>query len=267
MKQISDSPHTVLLIPDTHVPEHHGPAVANIGNLIREGDFAGVVHTGDFLNLDAPSRWSKGTIAEFAGGVRAEREAGRRILDLWFSNYSGYKGMHLGNHDRRISDYLWKYAPAVADMPEWEYSRLLDFDAFGIEQRDSIHRVAHGWVTTHGDNKEITLSQTAGATAYSAAVKYGINVACGHTHRAGIVQTSHGWGGRMRPRIGMELGHISDLRKVSYLSTGYANWQMAFGVLRVNGRRVDPEIHMIAGDGSFTYDGVLYSGGTLRKAS
>jgi hypothetical protein len=266
LKTNAESPYTILLIPDTHIPEHHTGAVANIANLIREAAFAGIVHTGDFLNLDAPSRWSKGTINEFAGNIHEERETGKRILDLWFSDYHGYKGIHIGNHDRRISDYLRKYAPAVADMPEWQYDRLLDLDSFGVEVRDAIHPVAPGWVTTHGDNREITLSSEAGKTAYNAAVKYDRNTACGHTHRAGIVQTSHGFNGRMRAKIGMELGHISDLRKVSYLPTGYANWQMAFGILRVHGRRVDPELHLIAPDGSFTFDGMVFSGGKIRRA-
>ncbi|MFE1095864.1 metallophosphoesterase [Streptomyces smyrnaeus] len=261
------SPYTVLLIPDTHVPEHHTGAVANIAALIGEIEPAGVVHTGDFLNLDAPSRWSKGTINEFAGNVHQEREQGKRVLDLWFSDYYGYKGLHVGNHDRRISDYLRKYAPAVADMPEWEYGRLLDLDSFGAEVRDSIHPLAPGWVSTHGDNREIKLSPDAGKTAYNAAVKYDVNVVCGHTHRAGIVQTSHGYNGRMKAKIGMEIGHVTDMRKVSYLGTGYANWQMALGLVHVNGRKVQPQLILVSPDGSFTYDGMEFRNGKIRKAA
>ena len=267
MKHDAKTPYTVALIPDTHVPEHHTGAVANIGAFLKENKPKGVVHTGDFLNLDAPSRWSKGTINEFAGGVHQEREKGKRVLEFWRYCYpDGYFGIHLGNHDIRISAYLKKYAPALAEMPEWEYHRLLDLPSYGIEVRDSIHKVAPGWVTTHGDNSEIRMTQTAGGTAYNAAVKYDVNVVCGHTHRAGIAQTSHGYGGRMRQKVGMEIGHISDMRKVSYLGTGYANWQMAFGLLHVSGNRVQPEIVMMANDGSFLYGGMRFENGSIRKA-
>jgi predicted phosphodiesterase len=266
LKHDASSPYTVVLIPDTHVPEHHTGAVANIGALLEEVKPKGVVHTGDFLNLDAPSRWSKGTINEFAGGVHEEREKGKRVLEFWRSKHDGYFGLHLGNHDIRISAYLQKYAPAVAGMPEWQYDRLLSLDDYGIEVRDSIHKVAPGWVTTHGDNREIKMTQTAGGTAYNAAVKYDTNVVCGHTHRAGISQTSHGYGGRMRSKIGMEIGHISDLSKVSYLGTGYANWQMAFGMLHVSGNRVQPQVILMANNGSFIYDGMRFENGKIRKA-
>ncbi|WP_052069465.1 hypothetical protein [Streptacidiphilus albus] len=175
--------------------------------------------------------------------------------------------MHLGNHDRRISDYLHKYAPAVADMPEWQFDRLLSFEQFGMELRPSIAELAPGWVSTHGDNREIPLRPTAGATAYAAAERYGVNVACGHTHRAGMVQTSHGYNGRMRPRIGLEIGHICDMRKVSYLGSGYANWQMAFGVLHVNGNSVQPQLVLIGNDGSFTFDGMKFKGGKIERAA
>ncbi|AWW40778.1 metallophosphoesterase [Streptomyces cadmiisoli] len=267
MKHDAKNPYTVVLIPDTHVPEHHTNAVKNIGAFLKETKPAGVVHTGDFLNLDAPSRWSKGTINEFAGGVHEEREAGKRVLDFWRSNHDGYFGFHLGNHDIRISAYLQKYAPAVAGMPEWEYDRLLDFDSFGIEVRDSIHKVAPGWVTTHGDNKEIRMAQEAGRTALNAATVYGKNVVCGHTHRAGITGKSHGYAGAMIPRWGMEIGHITDMRKVAYLSTGYANWQMAFGLLHISGNRVQPEVIFMANDGSFLYGGMRFENGKIGKVS
>ncbi len=55
MKHDASHPYRIILIPDTHVPEHHQQAVTNLGNLLAEAAPRAVVHTGDFLNLDAPS--------------------------------------------------------------------------------------------------------------------------------------------------------------------------------------------------------------------
>jgi hypothetical protein len=65
----------------------------------------------------------------------------------------------------------------------------------------------------------------------------------------------------------MEIGHISDMSKVTYLGTGYANWQMAFGMLHVSGNRVQPQVILMANNGSFIYDGMRFENGKIRKAA
>jgi hypothetical protein len=83
----------------------------------------------------------------------------------------------------------------------------------------------------------------------------GKSVCIGHTHRAGIVPHTEAYGGKVtRTVYGMEVGCLMDMGKAGYLKSGGANWQLAFGIHFVEGKRVSPHLVYMRPDGSFTWD-------------
>jgi hypothetical protein len=87
--------------------------------------------------------------------------------------------------------------------------------------------------------------------------KIGKSVACGHTHRAGLEPWDQGYNGKTHRLWAMEVGNLMNMRRAGYLATGAANWQQAFGLLHVAGRRVRPEVIYIE-NGRFTVAGREY---------
>jgi hypothetical protein len=59
------------------------------------------------------------------------------------------------------------------------------------------------------------------------------------------------------PLFGLEVGHLMDLRKASYLKAGSANWQSGIGMLIVDGRDVFPMSLPII-NGKLHFDGKTY---------
>lgn len=126
---------------------------------------------------------------------------------------------------------------------------------FEITALPNYYRIAPGWITTHGHCGGTTLSPIAGNTALRAARKLGVSVVMGHTHKAGILSHSEGYGGEIKRQLtGVEVGHLMDQRKAHYLKGGTRNWQLGFGLLTIENRHVQPEVIPIIG-GRFTVDG------------
>ena len=95
-----------------------------------------------------------------------------------------------------------------------------------------------GWVMAHGD--EGSLNRVPGSTAMNLARKLGKSVVCGHTHKLGIQHETTGLNGRTSTLFGMEVGHLMDIKKASYLTSGIANWQQGVGMLIQTNKEVIP---------------------------
>lgn len=109
----------------------------------------------------------------------------------------------------------------------------------------------------HGD--EGSLIRTSGGTALSLAKRTGLSIVCGHTHRLGIQHEHTAYNGKLNGKLyGVEVGHMMDLRKASYLKSGGANWQAGFAILYVDGSRVTPSVIPVIGK-SFVVEGEVYS--------
>lgn len=246
----------IVIVSDTQIPYDDRKAVKAVIGFIGDTQPDEVVHIGDLADFPQPSRWSKGTAAEFEGSVFEDSEQiKRRFLGPLREVYDGPVGVHEGNHDERPRVYLSKYAPALAESGAFDIGTLLDFDGFGITQLPEFYKVAPGWITTHGHRGGIRLTQTAGNTALNAAKRMGVSVVMGHTHRLGIGSHTLGYGGKVEKMVtGMEVGNLMDMRQASYLKGATANWQQGFGVLTVDGKHVNAQAISIT-DRRFTVDG------------
>ncbi|GAB4588696.1 metallophosphoesterase family protein [Nocardia sp. IFM 10818] len=248
----------IVIISDTQIPYTDWKAVRAVIQYIGDTQPDEVIHIGDVVDFPQPSRWSKGTAAEFEGSVFEDAEVTKkRLLEPLREVYDGPIGCHEGNHDSRPREYLSKYAPALAESGAFDLPTLLDFENYGVELLPDFYPVAPGWISTHGHRGGIRLTQKAGSTAANAVARFNTSVIMGHTHRQGLVPQTTGFGAKTTTRYGVEVGHLMDMSKAQYLKGATANWQLGFALLTVDGNHVHPQLVPITNK-RFTVDGVTW---------
>lgn len=248
----------VLILPDTHFPDVDKRLWKTILKAIQVVQPDEIIHIGDLMDYPQPSRWTKGTRAEFEGSVYEDSErAIKEIIAPLREVFDGPIRIHEGNHDLRTRVYMEKYAPALAKTDIFNFEKLLRFDDFGIEKAPDFYEVAPGWLTTHGHLGGIRLNQNAGLTALNAAKKIGKSIVMGHTHRAGICSFTTGVGGDTSTITGVEVGHIMDPKKVTYLKGATGNWQQGLAMLTLDGKHVTPHLVPVS-YGKIALEGRIY---------
>lgn len=248
----------IIVLADLQVPLHD-PAYIKVMHKFTKAMRASrqyrkveIGQIGDLTDQPETGRWNKGAAGEYRGtfwsGIRTTRE----IVDLFQFDW-----IKVGNHDRRVEDYLEKYAPALlADDGEWNLDSLLK-----LPRKTKLHRqpflMAPGWVAAHGD--EGGQSPIAGRTAFGLTNRWDASVVCGHTHRAGTVSQTIGMGPENRRRItGMEVGHGMLEEYATYIKSGAPNWQHAFGAFVVDRGRTYDHLVMMTPDNEFSWDGKIW---------
>lgn len=249
---------TIMLWPDTHIPDHDRRAVKSLLAFVGERRPDALVHLGDLNNFSGPSRWSKGTADEYLSDVAEERDKTLAFLDDLRNAYEGPVYAHAGNHDERIADGIRLYNPSLGRLPELSWPELLRFRHYDITEAPRMFSVAPGWVTMHGHTKGSKSVAQDGGHAMKLAQRYRVSVACGHTHRLGVRNHTTGYGGRLKTLSGMECGHVSDIRKATYLDDVSADWQQGFGLLYTNGSVTVPVPVPIMPGGKFIVEGKAY---------
>jgi len=248
----------VIVLSDIQAPLHDVKAVAAVQRFTSEWEPDELYCVGDEADMTEPARWSKGTFTEYAGTFQKSVDSAQRVM-LGFREALGDKPFHTmrSNHGDRLQHYISKYAPALGSLRSLEYEVLLGYREADIQYHDRIWQFAPGWALAHGD--ESGLVRTAGGTALSLARRIGLSVVCGHTHRAGIQHENTGVNGKLTSTLhGVEVGNLMDLSKASYLKTGGANWQQAFGLLYIDKGKVTPVVVPIHNH-QFVVEGKKYS--------
>lgn len=251
-----------VIVPDLQIPYHDVGFARAISNFIGDLNPAGVVFIGDNVDCAAPATWNKGTAEEFAGTLQNEFDVWKEYGVQLRTGYSGWVGVHFGNHEKRIRSYLKNKAPAFSSLRSLQLENLMSLDELGFEGLPDHYDIAPGWVTHHGDF--CSLSDIAGRSASNYSSKIGKSVITGHTHRAGIIPETYGHDGNWNWRYGVEVGHAMDPKQAGY-TNGTANWQKAFGILDVydNGAFIQPSLVYATPDGKFVQNGVVYGDSNL----
>ena len=247
----------IVVLSDMQIPYHDKKAVDAVLEFVEDYQPDELFCVGDEADSPEPSRWNKGRAEEYAGTLQKGLDKTSEIM-VAFKEAIGDRPFHVmrSNHGDRIQHYISKYAPALASLRELEYAKLLGYRENEITYHDKIYSFAPGWIMAHGD--EGNLIRTAGGTAMALARKTGSSVICGHTHRLGIQHEHTGYNGKIQNRLyGIEVGHLMDLSKASYLNTGSANWQQGIAILYVDKGKVIPSVVPITGT-SFVVEGQKY---------
>jgi predicted phosphodiesterase len=254
----------IVICSDLQIPYHNERQLRSFVRFIRDYQPDELVNIGDLTDYPQPSRWNKDTKGEFEGSIYADSELTKRIyFDAIRKVYTGPHLVHIGNHDRRPLDYQEKYAPAlnteaVKDSPYY-YGNMVDFDSFGVQDAGKFYDIAPGWVSTHG-HEGTPLRHSAGDSAIAAARKLGKSVVQGHTHRLGLKPETIGYSGNSHILWGFEVGNMMNMRKADYImkKSGGANWQSGFGVLYVDGRKVQAIPVYMTFEGVFMFEGRIW---------
>lgn len=240
----------LLFASDLQVPYQDHRYVKALERFIRDVKPHKVYQVGDLIDSPEVGRWSKGSAGEYAGTFQGSLDQSKRIIERL-----SITGLQLGNHDLRVEEYVRKYAPALMCVDSLRLESLLGLENLGCELYRRPQSVAPGWIMAHGH--EGGLSQIAGRTAYGLGEKFGKSVVCGHTHRAGVVSTTTGFGGKYNILTGMEVGHGMRLGAATYMKHT-PNWQVGFGLLWVDGQHVTPQLVTMDSACSFVFDGVRF---------
>lgn len=248
----------VIVLSDMQVPLHDARAITEVLKFTKDWEPDELYCVGDEADQFEISRWDKGTALEYAGTYQKNLDKTHEVMAR-FREAVGDKPIHVmrSNHgETRVSSYLKKYAPALGSLRDLKYERLLRYDDINVTYHNRIWQFAPGWALAHGD--EGSQVQTPGGTALNLAKKIGLSVVSGHTHKAGIQHHHQGYAGKItRALYGVEVGHLMDMAKASYLPAGHGNWQQAFCILYIRKGNVTPVVVPINGR-SFTVEGKLY---------
>lgn len=247
-----------LILSDLQVPDEDEKAVAVVAEFAKRWRPNQILCVGDEFDSPETARWNKGYALEYAGTLDENRIRTMRVLGLFRDGSLRKVPFHLSrsNHGDRIRKYLERYAPALVGLPELEYERLLHFDDLGITYHTQPYEWAPGWVLVHGD--EGSMIKSAGGTALNLAKRFGKSVVCGHTHRLGVQHDHDGYDGKItRHLFGVEVGHLMDMKKASYLKAGHGNWQQGFAIAYTEGRRTHVQTVPIT-NRSFVVEGKEY---------
>lgn len=256
---------TIVVMPDVQAPLHDQAMVDKFIQFLADYEPDELAQVGDFTDSTEISRWVRGKKPEYAGDLQQGFDISRYILEKIREVHQGRFRIVRSNHDDRLELYIQGCAPGLASLRALSIENLVGFDDFDVEFiRDEVVELTpearDPWIMCHGD--EGALNQVAGRTAFNLAKnKFGANVICGHTHRAGLTSESYGYNGKIRDtRYGLEVGHFMDLTKADYLKKKGvgANWQQAFGILHVHGSQVYPQLVSVDYNGNFSVEGKLY---------
>jgi hypothetical protein len=247
---------TILIWPDTQIPEQDNKSVNALIGFVKDFQPSTIVDIGDWMDFSPPSRWSKGTAAEYDTSLTKDLAAAHEIQAKVRNVWEGKWLRHLGNHDLRVLEAVKRHTPWLHGYEGISYDSMLRHSEYGIETLPTFYDVAPGWISTHG-HKGVSINPRPAGTAMGLVKKTGKSVVCGHTHRAALEPWDLGYNGRTKRLWAMEVGNLMDMKKAGYLGLGAANWQQAFGLLHVTGRNVRPEVIYI-NNGRFVVEGKEY---------
>jgi len=249
----------IVVLPDMQIPHEDRKAIEAVTQFVAQYKPDELFCVGDEADSSPVSRWSKGTVDEWAGKLQQDFDRVNEVM-LRFRIALDYgQPFHVmrSNHNDRLETYLNKFAPALSSLRDLTIEHQLGYDELGITYHRKPWRFAPGWLLMHGD--EGNMVQTPGGTALSLARKTGHSVICGHTHKFGIQHENNGVNGMpSRTLWGVEAGHLMDMKKASYLKYGGANWQQGFVILNISDLgKVHPVMVPII-NRSFVVDGKKY---------
>lgn len=248
-----------VVIPDLQAPYEDTHVTRNIEAFLKVFRPDSIVVLGDEIDLPQISRWSENSPGWYEQTLAEDRDHAVELLWSFFQ-YSREAHVIRSNHTDRLYNVIMKKIPAFLALPELQYTKFMRFDELGAVYHKTPYTVAgsgsNRLIAIHGD--EQGLNPNAGLTALGAARRHGLNVICGHTHRAGQSAFTEASGGKLGRIIrGWDAGHLMDIRKAGY-TRGTMNWQQAFQVITETGKNYQVDMIQIEKDGTFLVHGKRY---------
>lgn len=153
-----------------------------------------------------------------------------------------------GNHEYRLTKYLWSKAGELSGLSGLKMPELLRLKELNCRYVESGSMLFHGFVVKHGN----VVRTRSGYSATGELEKVGVSGISGHTHRLAQVYKTH-FGGMY---TWVECGCLCRTDKVEYLEGQQADWQhgLAAGFFERGGNRFTLHVYPII-KGKMIYDG------------
>lgn len=216
-------------LPDIHFPYQDPTALAIALRWLRDFDPHHIFLLGDVLDFYALSR--------FIGApdkllhLQAELDQARDFLDALRRAHPRATITYLqGNHEARLTKYLWSKAPELSGLRGISVPNLLEMQKLRCTYVETGTTEFHGLVVKHGN----VVRRSAGYSGTGELDAIGTSGISGHTHRlAQIYRTNHGgmytW---------IESGCLCSL-KPEYAEGQVMNWQhgLSYGLFKKSDSR------------------------------
>ncbi len=236
----------IAVLGDLHAPYADQRAFNVTCQILSDLDPFAVVLNGDNLDCYQISKYSQDPKRKLE--FQRDLDICRGHLGRLKCNAKGARFYYTeGNHERRLTDWVWKNAE-VSSLEALTIPSLLGLEEDGITWVPERERLTFGdWLITHGTS----CCSKAGATAQKMIDRFGCSGISNHVHRLAQVSRTiwnkqHTW---------IENGCLCDLQ-LPYLDT--ADWQHGFTILHKDtDGQVWPEVISIR-DGRAWYNGKCY---------
>jgi len=223
---------TVAVITDIHFPYQDELALDITLSYLKDKDIDTLVLLGDIIDCYAVSPWRKDPQRmRFPDELAMARNGIQRIRDVFPEARMVYIA---GNHEERLTAYLWGKATELVGLEELDLPALLGLDEMDITYINNRENMAEGGSAysignlyfLHGH--EVFLSRGCINLARTMYLKSNSNVMFGHFHQS-------------QDYISRTLGNeykgcwsVGSLCKTSELYSPFNNWVNGFAVIRVD---------------------------------
>lgn len=243
----------ILVLPDTHCPNHDTKTHEVVLRFMRDVRFDECVDLGDFMDFEEISKFSMNMLRNLEGKrLLKNYDTANKVLDDRLSALSNKCKYVLleGNHDYRMTVLIDK-APQFEGMLEVE--KNLHLEERGIT-----------WVPSWSQNEMYKVGKlhfmhgdfTGKYHAAKMVDTYDVNLVYGHTHDHQVYEKSTK--GITTPKVAMSLGYLADPNKLTYTRNRPNNWSQMIGVaeVREDGNFNMTPIRII--NHTFSYNGKVY---------
>jgi predicted phosphodiesterase len=241
------------IINDWHIPKQDNRKIALWMKLMKKWNPDHITINGDFDDMEAPSRWTAGTPAEYTEriAITTQTDAVKILNEIRADHPNANIDWLDGNHEHRIYEYVSKNAPALVDYIT--IPSIFGLENLGIEYQKygEPPKKKFGGVHIHHGQK---ISGNAGESVRKEIEHYGVSMIIGHTHRMGNYNVSFYDG---RDLVGYEGGHMCDPEQMTYAP--FHNWQAGFLTGYVDGDNCWIDMNQFRGN-DVVFEGKLYKG-------
>lgn len=176
----------IIFLPDIHVPYEDEDALGTALAFIRHFKPNYIFILGDLLDCYSLSRFDKDPARLLQ--LPDEIKKGKQVLKAIRHVAPKAKITYVrGNHELRITKYLWRHAAELSTLPALALPILLGFKELGIKYIENGSLNFKGLMIKHG---KVTRSKS-GYSGYGEMERSGISGVSGHTHRLGQIYKSN----------------------------------------------------------------------------
>lgn len=209
----------IHIIPDLHYMYARADVISHIIDLCKGADI--IIQIGDAVDAYPISSFDRNPLRKET--IYDEAQAYRKdVLEPLRKMNPDSRIIQLeGNHEQRLTKYLWKKAPELAGNPDLTWRRMMKLDELNIEWHGRSGILLAGLRIKHGD----VAIQGAGLSARREMENHRASGISGHTHRFGTARRTDKEGHSTQ---WYEIGHACDETRVDYGSS--FDWNLSAGL-------------------------------------